>query len=117
MLETTEYSFDDVALAIYLFVEPASMSFITSTRYGVPYPMLAAEPTNAPGTVSFVGDHAIWAQSWTTAAWTLDGALCHELLEHRRFVLLAGRQDNRDGVSLPVDPYVDLGAKPTTAAA
>src|SRR5581483_12438417 len=75
----------------------------------------AVGPQPPPG-VAFVADYAVRPHPGSPAAGPLDRALLQQLLEHRGFVLLAGREQQRQELAAAFRPEMDLGREAALAA-
>jgi hypothetical protein len=116
LLEAVDQALDPVALAIQRPIERARAPLVDLTR---DRHADAAPPQirpDLPAAVALVADDTPRTQLGPTASCPLDGALFHQLLKHRRFMALAGRQDNRYRLAVAVGAEMDLGAEPALAA-
>ena len=90
---------------------------IGTSRNRDSHPAATRIGANATCAVPFVAYDSLRSQAWASSTAAFDGALFHQRLEHRRFVLLSGCQDQGQQLAVPFGADVDFGRESAAAPA
>ena len=117
LLEAIDQAFDPVALPIDRPIKRSRASLIRLARDRDADAPLAQVRPDLPAAVALIADNTLGAQSGPSHAWPLDRSLLHHRLKGRRFMSLAGRQDDGERLAVPVGAEMDFGTEAALAAA
>ncbi len=116
LFEAVDQPLDPVALAVECPIKWASTTLVRFMRNG---DADAASPQirpDFPTAVALIANQPLGVQPRSPASGSLDPSLLHQRLKRRRFMPLAWREHNGQGLAVAVAAQMDLGAEPPLAA-
>ena len=116
LLAAVDQPLHSVAQAVRRAIERPAAALRAPTRDGVPNPPAPTVRSMGAPRVAFVAHDAIGPPPGPPAPRAPHGPLFQELLEDRRFVLLAGRQGQRQQLAVALRAEVDLRREAAPAA-
>jgi hypothetical protein len=117
LLHAIDQALDAIAQAVDGSIKRARTMLIGAPWDSDAHPVASRVLADVPAAVGLVANDAPGPQLRAPWAEPFDGTLGHELLESRRFVPLAGGEDDRHQLAVAFGPDMDLGAEAALTAA
>jgi len=116
MLETTEETFNQVALFVDFSIVRATAPLVGLPRDGQLDAAPPQEGAKYTRSIGLVGSEPFGTQSGASAPTSLDPALPHELFSHRAVMLLSRGQQQREGSASSIDTGMDFARQSTSTS-
>src|SRR5215211_4286257 len=116
LLAAIDQPLDPIPQAVRRPIEGPAPPLLPLPRDGVADAAAPAVGAQPPPRVAFVADHPVGPQPRSPTPGPLDRPLLEQPLEHGGFVLLAGREHQRQELAAAFRAEMDLGGDPALAA-